>query len=328
MCQNWRHFFETKKALRDNPGSNESVEISESGEQLLQEDSSTLEAADLIKLQEVVSRQYMDYIRDLEEDRFSLRSRVAELEAENTKLGQEVEEVQGGLEAKSERICQLRESLNVTNDKHSRLLREDLEKNYRIIELEGKIEDLEAENERLKLNYEELMGTVETLRRDAFLDSDEVKEPFIEDKNLKNEIAMLDKDVSSLKEQLALNGIVTKRNRKSSTTAEQEFFKMRTLKTLSKSAKKKRRVEIKNPDPRRRGEYVMETTFCSDSSSSSPERTIVEESSTPRRGSFFRSLVRTSVRSSNKYIPGQSSENCESNRVRKFAKQVEDCKQQ
>ena len=41
-------------------------------------------------LQEVVSRQYMDYIRDLEEDRFSLRSRVAELEAENTKLGQEV----------------------------------------------------------------------------------------------------------------------------------------------------------------------------------------------------------------------------------------------
>ena len=44
-------------------------------------------------LQEVVSRQYMDYIRDLEEDRFSLRSRVAELEAENTKLGQEVEEV-------------------------------------------------------------------------------------------------------------------------------------------------------------------------------------------------------------------------------------------
>ena len=71
-----------------------------------------------------------------------------------------------------EQICQLRESLNVTNDKHSRLLREDLEKNYRIIELEGKIEDLEAENERLKLNYEELMGTVETLRRDAFLDSD------------------------------------------------------------------------------------------------------------------------------------------------------------
>ena len=217
-----------------------------------------------------------------------------------------------GPEAKSERICQLRESLNVTNDKHSRLLREDLEKNYRIIELEGKIEDLEAENERLKLNYEELMGTVETLRRDAFLDSDEVKgtsplkpkhnhnylpvEPFIEDKNLKKEIAMLDKDVSSLKEQLALNGIVTKRNRKSSTTAEQEFFKMRTLKTSTKSAKKKRRVEIKNPDPRRRGEYVMETTFCSDSSSSSPERTMVEESSTPRRGSFFKSLVRTSVR--------------------------------
>ena len=39
-----------------------------------------------------------------------------------------VEEVQGGLEAKSERICQLRASLNVTNYKHSRLLREDLEK--------------------------------------------------------------------------------------------------------------------------------------------------------------------------------------------------------
>ena len=44
--------FWTQKALRDNPGSNESVKISESGEQLLQEDSSTLEAADFIKLQE------------------------------------------------------------------------------------------------------------------------------------------------------------------------------------------------------------------------------------------------------------------------------------
>ena len=42
--------FWTQKALRDNPGSNESVEIS--GELLLQEDSSTLEAADFIKLQE------------------------------------------------------------------------------------------------------------------------------------------------------------------------------------------------------------------------------------------------------------------------------------
>ena len=97
--------FWTQKALRDNPGSNESVEIS--GELLLQEDSSTLEAEDFIKLQ---------------------IGGVAELEAENTKLGQEVEEVQGGLEAKSERICQLRESLNVTNGKNSRLLREDLEK--------------------------------------------------------------------------------------------------------------------------------------------------------------------------------------------------------
>ena len=45
--------FWTQKALRDNPGSNESVEIS--GELLLQEDSSTLEA-EFIKLQVGVMR--------------------------------------------------------------------------------------------------------------------------------------------------------------------------------------------------------------------------------------------------------------------------------
>ena len=47
--------------------------ISEAGEQLLQEDTSTLEAASFIKLQEALTRQYDDYIRDLEEDRASLK---------------------------------------------------------------------------------------------------------------------------------------------------------------------------------------------------------------------------------------------------------------
>ena len=42
--------FWTQKALRDNPGSNESIKIS--GDLLLQEDSSTLEAEDFIKLAE------------------------------------------------------------------------------------------------------------------------------------------------------------------------------------------------------------------------------------------------------------------------------------
>ena len=116
-------------------------------------------------------------------------------------------------------------------------------------------------------------------------------DPFIEDKDLMNEIAMLDKDVASLKEQLALNR--TKRSRTTSNWTEQmEFFNMRTLKKLPK----KRKIELKNADPVR-GEYVVETTFYPDTSTSSPERSILEEAApSPRPGSFFKSLFRTSAR--------------------------------
>ena len=103
--------------------------ISEAGEQLLQEDGdSVLEAASFIKLQEVLTRQYEEYIRDLEEDRASLRKQVEKLEAEKTSLDEEIQDWEQRMEAKSSRISQLKDSLNISNDKHSKLLREDLEK--------------------------------------------------------------------------------------------------------------------------------------------------------------------------------------------------------
>ena len=103
--------------------------ISEAGEQLLQEDGdSVLEAASFIKLQEILTRQYEEYIRDLEEDRASLRKQVEKLEAEKTSLDEEIQEWEQRMEAKASRISQLKDSLNITNDKHSKLLREDLEK--------------------------------------------------------------------------------------------------------------------------------------------------------------------------------------------------------
>ena len=274
--------------------------ISEAGEQLLQEDSSSLEAESFIKLQEALTRQYEEYIRDLEEDRTNLRGQVEKLEAEKTSACEEVQELEQMLEGKCGRISQLKDSLNITNDKHSKLLREDLEKNYRIIELEGKIEDLETENDRLKAENGLLKDTVETLRGSTVLGEEETvkqsdiatyypsAEPFIEDKKRK-EIELLDQDVSSLKEQLTLKR--TKRNRTTSVGNEQiEFFKMRTLKKFPK----KRKIELKNADPVR-SDYVVETTFFSDTSSSSPERTILEAES-PRRGSFFKSLFRSSAR--------------------------------
>ena len=278
--------------------------ISEAGEQLLQEDGdSVLEAASFIKLQEVLTRQYEEYIRDLEEDRASLRKQVEKLEAEKTSLDEEIQDWEQQMEAKSSRISQLKDSLNITNDKHSKLLREDLEKNYRIIEQEGTIEDLMNENEQLKAENSHLKDTVEALQSTATVSGTKEAvrqpdskvcsraDPFIEDKNLMNEIAMLDKDVASLKEQLALNR--TKRSRTTSTGTEQmEFFKMRTLKKLPK----KRKIELKNADPVR-GDYVVETTFCPDTSTSSPERSILEEAApSPRPGSFFKSLFRTSAR--------------------------------
>jgi len=320
--------FWARKALRSvsQAAACESV-ISEAGEQLLQEDSSSLEAESFIKLQEALTRQYEEYIRDLEEDRANLRRQVEKLEAEKTSACEEVQELEEMLEGKCGRISQLKDSLNITNDKHSKLLREDLEKNYRIIEQEGKIEDLEAENERLKAENGLLKDTVETLRGSTVFGTEEdVKqpdistlnpklEPFIEDKNLKKEIELLDQDVSSLKEQLTLKR--TKRNRTSSVGNEQiEFFKMRTLKKFPK----KRKIELKNADPVR-SDYVVETTFFSDTSSSSPERTILEAES-PRRGSFFKSLFRSSGRSSKSIALGSP------RRTKKFEKHVKECKQQ
>ena len=272
--------------------------ISEAGEQLLQEDTSTLEAASFIKLQEALTRQYDDYIRDLEEDRASLRKEVEKLEEEKMSANEEVQDLEQALERKCARISQLKESLNITNDKHSKLLREDLEKNYRIIELEGKIEDLEAENERLKVENRLLKDSVEALKDAADGREEAVElphgstypsaEPIVEDKKMTNDNVILDKDVASLKEQLTL--IRTKRSRNSSIGNEQiEFFKMKTLKKFPK----KRKIELTNADPVRE-DYVVETTFFSDTSTSSPERTILEES--PRRGSFFKSLFRSSAR--------------------------------
>ena len=277
--------------------------ISEAGEQLLKEDSdSVLEAASFIKLQEALARQYEEYIRDLEEDRANLRKQVGKLEAEKTSLDEEIQDWEQRMEAKSSRISQLKDSLSITNDKHSKLLREDLEKNYRIIEQEGTIEDLKNENEQLKAENSHLKDTVEALQSSSVSGVRETvnqpdskisskAESFIEDKSLMNEIEMLDQDVASLKEQLALKR--TKRNRTTSIGTEQiEFFKMRTLKKLPK----KRKIELKNTDPVR-GDYVVETTFFPDTSTSSPERSILEEASpSPRPGSFFRSLFRTSAR--------------------------------
>ena len=277
--------------------------ISEVGEQLLQEDNeNVLEAASFIKLQEALARQYEEYIRDLEEDRANLREQVGKLEAEKTSLDEEIQDWEQRMEAKSSRISQLKDSLSITNDKHSKLLREDLEKNYRIIEQEGTIEDLKNENEQLKAENSHLKDTVEALQSTCVFSVKEAvdhpdskvcskADPFMEDKNLMNEIAMLDQDVASLKEQLTLNR--TKRNRTTSIGTEQiEFFKMRTLKKLPK----KRKIELKNTDPVR-GDYVVETTFFPDTSTSSPERSILEEAApSPRPGSFFRSLFRTSAR--------------------------------
>ena len=65
---------------------------------------------------------------------------MEKLEAEKTSLDEEIQDWEQRMEAKSSRISQLKDSLNITNDKHSKLLREDLEKNYRIIEQEGTIE--------------------------------------------------------------------------------------------------------------------------------------------------------------------------------------------
>merc|ERR1712098_32115 len=180
--------------------------------------------------------------------------------------------------------------------KVSKLLREDLEKNYRIIELEGINEDLVEKNAAIMKQIEELKAKLEAANKDlmeALQELSDVKAECnkyetedvasINDANLKKEIATLDQDVSSLREHIRASRS-TKRGRKISLDG--EIFKM---KTISKSSKKRRKIESDSKQ-----ESLTETTF-SDLSSSSFD--ILEEPSSVSRFGTLKSFMRSSLRS-------------------------------
>merc|ERR1712198_477813 len=124
-----------------------------SSEKLLDENGSHLPNSDVSQLRETCFVQ-CEIIRDLEEDKAKMSTEIENLKSMNASLLEEKESMDENLKAKSNQIACLKESLNTTNDKLSKLLREDLEKNYRIIELEGFNEDLVDKNAALMKQIE------------------------------------------------------------------------------------------------------------------------------------------------------------------------------
>ena len=236
-------------------------------------------------------------IRDLEDDKKNLLDTIEELKTEKKDIDESVRELEEVLETKSNQIANLKESLNISNEKFTKLLREDLEKNYRIIELEGKIEDLlklkvgqelEIENLKMASNYENNKGK-------------EVQEKMVESNNVvaKNAEPRLEEDQRSLRDGLSSvldeqrrneinleNNTATKKDRRvSPSKVAFEFFKMKTLATLSKSGRKRRKFSESTSTP---GKDISmeETTFSTESNTS----TWRGESGTLR--SFLRSSIR------------------------------------
>ena len=253
--------------------------------------------ADLSQMRETVFAQ-CGMIRDLEDDKKNLLDAIEELKTEKKDIDESVRELEEVLETKSNQIANLKESLNLSNEKFTKLLREDLEKNYRIIELEGKIEDLlrvkagqelEIENLKMASNYENNKEKETT-----------VQEKVVESNNVvKNSKPRLEEDprpridgLSGLFDEQGSNeinlenNVATKKDRRVSPSKEAfEFFKMKTLATLSKSGKKRRKCSESTSTP---GKEVSmeETTFSTDSNTS----TWRGESGTLR--SFLRSSIR------------------------------------
>ena len=251
--------------------------------------------ADLSQMRDTVFAQ-CGMIRDLEDDKKNLLDTIEELKTEKKDIDESVRELEEVLETKSNQIANMKESLNLSNEKFTKLLREDLEKNYRIIELEGKIEDLlkikvgqelEIENLKMASNYENNKGK-------------EVQEKMVESNNVANaEQRLAEEDQRSLRDGLLSvldeqrrneinleNNTATNKDRRISPSKEAfEFFKMKTLATLSKSGRKRRKFSESTSTP---GKDISmeETTFSTESNTS----TWRGESGTLR--SFLRSSIR------------------------------------
>ena len=266
-------------------------------ERLLEEEMSAAAEADLSQMRETVFAQ-CGMIRDLEDDKKNLLDAIEELKTEKKDIDESVRELEEVLETKSNQIANLKESLNLSNEKFTKLLREDLEKNYRIIELEGKIEDLlrvkagqelEIENLKMASNYENNKEK-EVIVQEKVVESNNVvknSEPRLEEdprSRIDGLSGLFDEQGSN--EINLENNVATKKDRRVSPSKEAfEFFKMKTLATLSKSGKKRRKCSESTSTP---GKEVSmeETTFSTDSNTS----TWRGDSGTLR--SFLRSSIR------------------------------------
>ena len=113
-------------STRDSSGKGGNVE------KLLDENETFLSEADPSLMKETIFVQ-CEMIKDLEEDKCKLNSSLEGLKKENDKLGESVREMEEILESKSTQVEYLRESLNNCNEKVTKLLKEDLDKNYKTI---------------------------------------------------------------------------------------------------------------------------------------------------------------------------------------------------
>lgn len=267
-------------------------------EELLEETVSSISAYEELNSSELKKSlaDHLAIIENLEEDKLKLNGMIEYFKTDKAIADDLVKDLEEMLDSKCNQIVNLKDSLNLCNEKLSAMLKEDLEKNYKIIELEGANEDylriqqeMKNEIDQLKITLEDVKREYENFKKDIEQSSkikekeeEEGKETFINDEVLRSNINMLENDANILIHQY--------RGAKRKTSGDREKFRMVKLVTLNRSSKKKPRIE----KPSESEHNELSDFNISDASNSSMDKSQETAFQRNHQPSFLRSSVRSS----------------------------------
>lgn len=273
-------------------------------EQLLEETASNVSASEELDSSQLKRslKEHYAIIENLEEDKQKLNSIIEQFKTDKAIADDLVHHLEKMLDSKSNQIGNLKESLNLCNDKLSAMLKEDLEKNYKIIELEGSNEDFLRIQQEMKREIDHLKSTLEDVQKEndnlkkELIDTklelqteeskkEESREAFICDEVLRSNITMLENDANVLISQY--------RGARRNTSGDREKFRMVKLTNFHRSSKKKPRIE-KSSESEELNEF-LDSNFSnvSNSSMDKSQETAFQHSNSNSQPTLFRSSVRS-----------------------------------
>ena len=276
---------------RLSPGDCSEILLNESGSAISEDDLENSHKQDS-------AADHLMMMKNLQEDKSKLFLIIEEMKAEGEVAAKELHDLEIELENKNNQIKHLKESLNTCNEKLSAMLKEDLEKNYKIIELEAANEDFMRIQTEQRKEIHDLKEALDqsnarnnadsNLANIANPDDDEtfLPETYINDDKLRTDLNMLENDVNLVISQCK----GAKRGRLMSTETDKSSSLMMQMMNLRKSAKK-RRTDSSSPDSSDANVW--------DSSMSSPSDTIQETSLSTGTQEGWKTL-RSSLRMSKK----------------------------